>query len=204
MELIPFYGHGFEANSYLVVADRQALLIDAGFNADAIKEVLAEKRLSLTHILLTHGHFDHILSMDRLRRDTQALVAIHAADAEMLTDAEKNAEAALLGTHTPHDAADLLLSGKQELSFGNTSLRVLHTPGHSRGSVCYLLDRWLFTGDTLFNGSFGRYDLYGGGLKTIVASLRGLRALDPTLTIYPGHGSATTLGNALDLLFDQR
>ncbi len=97
--------------------------------------------------------------------------------------------------------ADKLLRDQDTLPFGNSILRVMHTPGHTQGSVCYLIDNIMFTGDTLFDQDIGRTDLYGGSMDDLQASLRKIDALPGNFTVYPGHGSVTTLQKQRDYNF---
>lgn len=200
MKLIPFYGHAWESNSYLLINGTDAILVDAGIGHREVLEQLKAESASLRYILLTHGHFDHTVSVDALRRETGAKLAVHTEDAEMLIDAEKSALYLFFGTRSAHEPADLTLSDGDTLPFGNTTVKVIHTPGHSRGSVCYLADDMLFSGDTLFDEGYGRYDLYGGNACTLVASLEKLQKMQPTLALCPGHGASSTLGAAIDNL----
>ena len=201
MKLIPFYSTLWESNSYLLINGTDALLIDAGVNGRDIAACLAQEGATLGGILLTHGHFDHTVSVDTLREATGAKLSVHFADAEMLTDAEKSALFVFFGTRSSHKPADIMLSHGDVIPFGNTAIQVIHTPGHSRGSVCYLADNMLFSGDTLFDGGYGRCDLYGGDMNALASSLGKLQTLDPNLTIYPGHGGSAPLGAALSNLF---
>lgn len=201
MKLVPFYSAMWESNSYLLVDGTEAILIDAGVNAKDVMDQLQRENAALKHILLTHGHFDHTVSVDALREATGAKLSVHSADAEMLTDAEKSALYTFFGTRGSHKPADITLSDGDTIPFGNTTIRVIHTPGHSRGSVCYLADNMLFSGDTLFDGGYGRCDLYGGDMTVLATSLGKLQTLDPNLTIYPGHGGSALLGAALSNLF---
>lgn len=197
MKLFPFYGHGWESNCYVLISGSDALLIDAGIGHHPITELLEKEGATLRYILLTHGHFDHTVSVDTLRDKTGAMLVVHEDDAEMLTDAEKSAMYRFFGTRDAHRPADQLLKDGDELRLGEETLRVIHTPGHSRGSICLLADSMLFTGDTLFDGGYGRFDLYGGDAKTLFSSLRALGNLAPTLTIHPGHGGSALLGDSL-------
>ena len=201
MELVTFFGHGWESNSYLLIDGQEAILIDAGINSRNVMESLEKNGASLRYILLTHGHFDHTVSVDTLRRETGAQVIIHADDAEMLTDAEKSAQYHFFGTMEAHGEADRTVSHGDTLALGKSTVKVIHTPGHSRGSVCYLVDGMLFSGDTIFDEGYGRYDLYGGDALTLFNSLKSLRMMEPTLALYPGHSIPSTLGVALDRLF---
>ncbi len=201
MTIIPFWGVSWESNSYLIVSQKHAALIDAGVDVGRVEAALASEDASLDYILLTHGHFDHTLSVDRLRGARSAPLVVHAADAEMLTDAEKSAQYLFFGTKDAHAPADKTVTHGDVLPLGDTVIRVYHTPGHSLGSVCYGVENALFSGDTLFAGGYGRCDLYGGDINALAHSLGSLRELDPSLTIYPGHGGSATLGDALNNLF---
>lgn len=198
MKIIPLPG---ASQAYLVVKGADAVLIDAGLPAAHVQAALDNARATLRAVLLTHGHFDHVDCTDELRDTFGVPVFIHKADADMMTDAEKNAEYLFFGRRTNRHAPDRLLTDKDRIPLGDTVITVHHTPGHSQGSVCYHVGNALFTGDTLFSAGYGRYDLYGGDPNALVQSLSSLRAFDQDLTIYPGHGGTSTLGAALDNLF---
>ena len=157
-----------------------------------IAEELAARDWTLKYIVTTHGHWDHIGDNARVAEHTGARIAVHPLDAHRLTNPTGN----LLPFEIPPSVPAVELQEGGEIRFGSLRLEVLHTPGHTEGSVC-LLDREagrLYSGDTLFNGSFGRVDLPGGSPEAMVASLDRLHRLDPTLTVLPGHGGATTIG----------
>lgn len=175
------------------------MLVDPSADAISLTELLKKEELTLDVILLTHGHFDHIVSVDKLRERTGAPLYIHEGDAQMLGDAQKNAFFTFFGMHRTYRPAERLLYDGERLALGDEWIRVIHTPGHSMGSVCYLCnDEFLLTGDTLFEEGFGRCDLFGGSFDTLRRSLLRLRELDQALPIYPGHGESTLLGHALD------
>ena len=201
MTVIPLQSFSWEANSYLITDGEEAVLIDAGTNIHRIREALEKSKTSLKSILLTHGHFDHTTAIDELRKIFSAPVFIHEADSEMLVDAEKSALYHFFGTRDSHQPADRILKDGDTIPLGNTVITVHHTPGHSRGSVCYRVENALFSGDTIFEAGYGRYDLYGGDRYALEKSLAALRTLQQNLTIYPGHGGTATLGAALDNLF---
>lgn len=201
MNIIPFWGASWESNSFLITDGGHAVLVDAGVSTDRVCTALEKEKATLDTILLTHGHFDHTISVDSLRDTFGVPLAVHKADAEMLTDAEKSALFHFFGTRGTHRAAERTLSHGERLPLGNTFITVYHTPGHSLGSVCYLCEDALFSGDTLFAEGYGRCDLYGGDVHTLARSLGSLRELDRMLTIYPGHGGPTKLGDAMDGLF---
>ena len=201
MTVIPFMGLSWEANSYLIASGTHAALIDAGASVEVVKEELSRLGATLDAVLLTHGHFDHTISTDKLREKFSVPVIIHEADAEMLSNAEKSAFYYFFGTRSAHLPADRVLKDGDTIPLGDTVITVHHTPGHSLGSVCYRIEDALFTGDTIFSAGYGRCDLYGGDTSDLARSLASLRTFEHNLTIYPGHGGTATLGTALDNLF---
>lgn len=200
MKTIPFYARGWESDSYLVINGSDAVLIDAGVAVKTVLETLERENAALKYILLTHGHFDHTITADGIREATGAGLIIHADDSEMLSDPEKSALATFFGRYDTVAPCDMTVKDGDTVAFGDHEIKVIHTPGHSKGSVCYLVGNSLFTGDTLFNGGYGRYDLYGGDLDALCASLSALKKLDGSLEIYPGHGDGTTLKKAINYL----
>ncbi len=198
MRIIPIEPQGFEANSYLVLEKCEAMLIDAGAPAASVSALLQSENARLTHILLTHAHFDHTISAKRLAKEHQCPIYVAEGDSEMLGDPSKNGLWHLMGYGEYTDFGDVEPRKLEDtFTFADIPVRVLHTPGHSKGSCCILIENALFTGDTLFDGGFGRYDLYGGDSDTLKKSLRSLRTLTPSLKIYPGHGNTASLGSAL-------
>ena len=185
-----------QANSYLLVDEvsNDGVLIDCG--AVEKKLIEAVDNVNLRAILLTHGHWDHLLGVAELKERTGAEVVIHTLDAPRLADSSLS-EADKYGIHQTSLNADIKTNDGDILDLGSISLRVLHTPGHTEGGVCYIHEPScsLFSGDTLFRGTCGRIDLAGGNWKTLRNSLRKLRDLDGDYDVYPGHDSATTLEN---------
>ena len=175
----------------------RAAVVDPSIDAREISELLKSENAILDLIILTHGHFDHIMSLDQLRDASGAPVCIHENDAEMLTDGKKNAYSFFFGTNFAQKEADRLLRDSEIITLGCESLRVLHLPGHSKGSIALLGDGFIITGDTIFAQGFGRYDLHGGDALTLKKSLNSLKSLDPSLTLYAGHGESAKLGAAL-------
>jgi len=177
----------------------EGVLIDAGCNeADCsdIAAFLREKGITVKAILLTHGHFDHIIAADEMRALTNAEIYCHCAEKPMLDDHELNLSTMIKKklSVTP----DKVLQDGDTFRFGNAQLEVLHTPGHTPGGVCYY-DREngnLFTGDTLFRESVGRTDLPQGNSKTLKKSIaEKLLTLPGSTVVYPGHGSSSTVGH---------
>lgn len=204
MKIVNLYPGSFGSNCYLIEEGSHALIVDPSAAASAILRRLEADGCTPEGILLTHGHFDHVMSVDTLREAVPGLkVMIHAADAPMLTDGEKNGFSIFFNQDRVWKPADCLLEDGQEIPLGASTLRVLHTPGHSPGSVCYLCEGEgiLLTGDTLFADNIGRFDLWGGDFNTLRRSLLSLRGLEPGLTIYPGHGDTARLGRALQAIF---
>ena len=201
MQIINLFPGSYGSNCYLVEDSGHALIIDPSASASAILRRLQEDSCTPDAILLTHGHFDHIMSIDTLRQAEPKLkVYIHKADAPMLADGKKNAFALFFGQDRAWKEADLLLENGQTISVGNTVFRVIHTPGHSPGSICLLCEEEgvMITGDTLFADNIGRCDLWEGSHATMRQTLQALRAYNGDITIYPGHGNTNKLSRALD------
>ena len=172
----------------------RAAVIDPGDEADRILTSLAESRLTLDYIINTHGHFDHVGANKRLKDASNAPVLIHALDAPMLDQLAASASAwGLTIENSP--APDRTIDEGDSVSFGNITLTVIHTPGHTPGGVSLKTQGHVFVGDTLFSGSIGRTDFPGGNFETLKASIQQkLFALDDDVQVYTGHGPQTTIG----------
>ncbi|NLN41684.1 MAG: MBL fold metallo-hydrolase [Clostridiales bacterium] len=184
------------ANSYIIYdqAKGNAAVIDPGGNGEDILNGITSRNLELKYILLTHGHFDHIDAVGWLKDKTGAKVAIHKDDASCLVDSSINLSHSL-GRESVQPQADLLLNHGDTIRIGDIELIVIHTPGHSLGSISLLADNAVFTGDTLFRGSIGRTDFLGGSMGQILNSIKNkLLVLDDNTIVYPGHGPKTTIG----------
>ena len=198
MKIIPICPGSAMANCYLIEHEGHALVTDPCVTVSAILHAAEIAGAVLDGILLTHGHFDHVLTLDTLRDATDIPAYIHASDQILLPDGEKNAFALFFGQDRAFRPAERTLKDGDRIPLGQAFVEVIHTPGHTAGSVCYRAGDQLLTGDTLFADSFGRYDLYSGDLNTLKTSLRRLSAIDPSLTIFPGHGESVPLGTACD------
>lgn len=184
------------ANCYFLKEKGEVAVIDPGSWEPALERRVREHQAEIKLILLTHRHADHLMGAARLKELTGAPVAIHADDAAGLYDPVASLSQFMWTAGSVSQSplhADLLLQDGQELTFGGRAIRVLHTPGHSAGGVCYLVDDLLFSGDTLFAGNAGRTDLPTGDYTRLKASLERLRDLPGDYRVYPGHGEPTTL-----------
>ncbi len=184
------------ANCYILGCEdtKEAVVIDPGDEADRILMTLAKDKLTVKYIINTHGHFDHIGANKELKEATKAKLMIHAEDEPMLSEIAQHAGSfGLTAENSP--PADIHIADNDEIKFGNITLKVIHTPGHSRGGVCLLTDKVLIAGDTLFAGSIGRTDLPGGDYDTLISSIKTkLLTLDEETIVYTGHGPETSIG----------
>lgn len=182
----------FQENCYFLVDEETgiAAVIDPGF-ADA-RVLGACENWDVRMILLTHGHFDHIGGVQAVREKTGAPVACYAAEAKLLGDASMNGSL-LLGGDAMTLAPDVLLSDGQALDFCRIPVRVLHTPGHTAGSCCYITPEAIFAGDTVIYDSVGRTDLPTGDAAALAESIRKCAALSGDPAFCCGHGPAVTL-----------
>ncbi len=183
-------------NCYVVACQRtlEGLVIDPGAEPERILASIRAQNLRITRIVNTHGHFDHILANKAVKDALGVPVAIHKADAGMLTN-PLSSFAFMVGALTPMPPADELLQDGQVLRFGDDTLTVLHTPGHSPGGISLSGEGMVFCGDALFQGSIGRTDFPGGNHDLLLRSIRTrLMTLPDVTTVYPGHGPATTIG----------
>ena len=182
----------------IIVSDEASglgAIIDPG-GKDSTEKILSlcnTNGITVKYILLTHAHFDHMLSLEALRAATGAPLALHRYDADSLGDPSLTYMEQFAGIHEGCATAEILLDDGDTLTLGDTVLEVLHTPGHTVGSVCYKTEVAIITGDTLFHSGIGRCDLYGGDDRAMEQSLKRLASLDGDYKLYPGHGSTTTL-----------
>lgn len=174
---------------YLVYDEvsNEGILIDPAGNEEDLIQHLQEKGVTLRYIVNTHGHADHTCGNDPIRIATGAKVVMHALDDAYYQRAESKAFAQNMGFPTP-DPADIRVQDGEELQFGGIKMKFIHTPGHTQGACCILIDGNLFTGDTLFVGAVGRTDLPGGSFKQLIQSLQMLvKTLPPETVVWPGH-----------------
>ncbi len=183
------------ANCYILGCEetQKAIVIDPGDEADRILMALARSKFTVEYLLNTHGHFDHVGANKKMKEVTGAVLAIHEEDEPMLS--QLSASAASFGLSAQNSPlADQYLREGDTICAGSISLKVIHTPGHTRGGVCLYTPGHLFSGDTLFAGSIGRTDLYGGDYDTLITSIRTkLLPLPKETIVYPGHGPETSI-----------
>ncbi len=187
----------FQCNCMILGCEetKTAVVIDPGADAARIVESLSRQQLKATYLLHTHAHLDHIGATDLVRKKTGATASLHEDDMPLCQNLQMQAD--LFGLPSPPiPPIDRFLKQGETLSFGKLKLEVLHTPGHTPGSVSfYISDLGLITGDTLFFGSIGRTDLWGGSYSTIIHSIhKQLLSFPDETAVYPGHGPRTSIG----------
>lgn len=187
---------GLQTNCYILYGDDAAhngVVVDPGAEPDRILRAIAAENVTVRYILLTHVHFDHILAVKEILQATGAPLLVHRGDQAALTDPQLSLVGAVLPGQRYDLTADRLLTDGDTVTAGALTFTVLHTPGHTPGSVCYVCGDVLVAGDTLFGGSAGRTDLPGGDPNALFRSLRRLAELEGDYTVLPGHGEETTL-----------
>jgi hydroxyacylglutathione hydrolase len=185
----------FAENCYVVRRrdTAAALVIDPGLQVARVLDHVEREGLTIERILLTHGHIDHIAGVSMLHEGSGAPVAMHPDDLSLL-DWERLRQLPFVPRGFASFTIDLKLAHAATVNFQDVTLHVLHTPGHTQGSACFLFGLDCFAGDTLFQRSIGRTDLPGGDYQKIIVSIREvLYSLPPKTIVYPGHGPRTTI-----------
>jgi len=162
-----------EGNCYLLASENELVVIDPGDEAERILKEIEQLKAIPKYIIITHCHPDHVLAVSGIKKKTNVKILIH--EEEQFSGCR----------------ADEFLKEGSKIKIGNTVLKVVHTPGHTLGSICLLGDNFIFTGDTLFENGYGRTDLPGGSYKQMENSLKRLsQLLKPSIMVYPGHGKS--------------
>lgn len=187
-------------NSYLIIDEdsMQGALVDPGDNADKLLNAIESKNCDLKYVILTHVHFDHILALNEVMERTGASLLVHSDDADALKDDNVNLLSRFSAVKMVFPEPDRLLCDGDIIDLGNEKIKVLHTPGHTKGSICLICNNDIISGDTLFRECIGRYDFPGGDFNVIMTSLKKIVSLNLNGRIYPGHGMSTTLQHELD------
>lgn len=189
----PINGGLFDSVSYIVGNGSEAVLIDAGVSADKVLAAQEELKTSIKKIILTHGHIDHITYVDDIAAKTNAKVYIHVDDEQAMSDARLNISA-FTGSSATFECKYEVLRDGSSMKVGGLEFRVIHTPGHTAGSICIQVENLLFSGDTLFKYGYGRVDLPNGNFSDIYSSIvEKLFVLPGGIIVYPGHGVSTTI-----------
>ena len=192
----------FEVNCYLVydVTTKAAIIIDPGEDDKSVIKEIESLALKPELLINTHGHFDHILSDDIIRKKYNIPLAIHKDDVVFLSDINKNASY-IIGKSVKINNPEIIFEKEQSYQTSFCKYSILNTPGHTPGSVCVLIDNDLFSGDTLFAGSIGRTDFPCSSPSAMKQSLQKIKQLDKNMQVYPGHGPSTNMKKELSSNF---
>ena len=185
----------FETNTWLLWDEdsREAILVDPAAPSPDLLKRIEELKLKVKYIINTHGHMDHIGGNSWFKNHLSAPLMIHSADAPMLVNSAMNLSL-YVGNPVSSAPPDVLLEDGMELSLGKYPVKVIHTPGHTPGGICLLADKFLISGDTLFEQSIGRTDLQGGNHQQIINSIKNkLFVLPDDVIVFPGHGPRTSI-----------
>ncbi|MFZ5996349.1 MAG: MBL fold metallo-hydrolase [Nitrospirota bacterium] len=180
----------------IIIADKEsgkAMVVDPGDEPDRILDSIKENNLTVEYIVCTHGHFDHVGAVPELKKETGAPVVIHK-DELVIYNGAKDMAAFWGAEIDPLPEPDILAKEGDILTIGTLRFEVFHSPGHSPGGICLYREGTVMTGDTLFAGSIGRTDFYGGDIIKIKKSFQRLMALPDATRVLPGHGPETTIG----------
>lgn len=200
MEIYTVGGGILAANAYLLVSEENTsgILIDAGCSISALNRVVEKHADGIAAVFLTHGHFDHLICLEKIIEQYNPKVYIHEQEASMIKDASENMSDKFMRKSISLGDADVLLKDDDEIKIHGISIKVIHTPGHSMGSCVFMVEGNAFTGDTLFKGSIGRFDFPHSDFELLLNSLNTIKKILPKDTIiYPGHGKHTTMAEEM-------
>jgi hydroxyacylglutathione hydrolase len=197
LEIIRIAAGIYAANCYIVYSTNtmDGVIIDPGGDVDDIIKVVEDKGIKIIGIILTHGHADHIGGLEDLKEKLDVDIMIHEDDREMLADADVNLSN-IMAMDSVEIEPDIILNDGDTINIGDKEILVIHTPGHTKGGICLKIEDNIITGDTLFQGSIGRTDLYGGDFNAIINSIKSkLMIYKDETKIFPGHGAPSTIGD---------
>jgi glyoxylase-like metal-dependent hydrolase (beta-lactamase superfamily II) len=202
MEIDPLVVGLLQSNCYVISDEKShdAIVVDPGDDPEKIMGIIAAKKLKVRFIVCTHAHFDHLGGVSVLKGATGAKIVLHKDDLEIYRNAEKLAASWGFEITQPPEP-DMFVKEGDELSFGGLEFKVLSVPGHSPGGICLYGNGILVTGDTVFAGSVGRTDLYGGNMEDLKRSFGRIMSLPPATRILPGHGPLSTVGEEKNMNF---
>ncbi len=188
-----FCDHSENANTYLVIQNHEALIIDPANDEKILKKYIGTNKV--LGILLTHGHYDHFKSLEAILKDYNVPCYLHKKAKDKIFDLNKSYALSFGKSQIPKISNDVFrfVNDLEEIKLGSFSIKVLYTPGHTDCSVCYLIDEVMFSGDTLFKNTVGRSDLLTGNILKLKASIERLKKLSIDYQVYPGHDENTTL-----------
>lgn len=182
----------YQANCYILMdkKSKEGIVVDPGEYSDLILQELNKMNCKVKYILLTHGHVDHVSAVKKVRDVLKAPVCINEKDEEAILKSLQ-----LFGTPETCGAADIKIKEGDSFKIGEKDIKCIETPGHSLGGMCFIVDDIIFTGDTLFEGSIGRTDFYGGNFEILINSIKEkILTLPEDTLVLPGHGMETTVG----------
>ncbi len=185
----------FQTNCYIIGNKKTSggIIIDPGDEAENILKIVDENKYIIENILLTHAHIDHIGACGKIKQLTNAKIFLHKDDLPLYENLKKQGEQFGMVFDDPPEIDNFIKDG-DSIKFEDLAIEVIHTPGHSPGSVCFKIGEILFSGDTLFNSGIGRTDLWGGSTTELLESItEKLFVLDDGTAVYPGHGPKTTI-----------
>lgn len=189
----------FRTNCYIIgdESTNEVFIIDPGSDGEIINNIIVKNGYKVKYIILTHGHFDHIGEVKYLKELTKAQILIHKNDGEMLVDPNKSLASFVQSNFKDfiQVEADKYLEDGDTLDLGQSTFKIIHTPGHTKGGICILYNDCLFSGDTLFKETIGRTDLPHSNHEDILISVQKLAKLDDNIKLYPGHGVFSTIGH---------
>jgi hydroxyacylglutathione hydrolase len=184
-----------ENNCYIIADEntKEGLVVDPGDEPDRILDLIHENNFQLKYIVCTHAHFDHVAAVPEIKEETKAKIVLHIDDLAIYRSTKD--QAAAWGYEVdPLPEPEMFVSEGDVLEAGDLRFEILHTPGHSPGGICLYGEGILITGDTLFAGSVGRTDLYGGDIKELKISFKRLMSFSDDVKVFPGHGPESTIG----------